>query len=81
MVVPVAHENGRWYYRCLYLAPNGDCSIYATRPAVCFDYPFYGDPEQHCSQKNCSWDCAGGVSLLRKTVIGCKKAASWIPQN
>lgn len=36
--------DGRWriYSPCRHLTPEGRCSIYATRPEVCRDYPVDG---------------------------------------
>lgn len=29
-----------YIYTCRHLRPNGDCGIYAVRPAMCKDYPY-----------------------------------------
>jgi len=40
------------YYTCRKLAKNGDCTIYADRPAMCQRYP----NERYCLYRDCTWE-------------------------
>ena len=42
------------YYTCVHLRADGDCGIYADRPAMCRDYP-YGI---ECNYAECTWSTA-----------------------
>lgn len=47
-------DQDRHYYRCVHVAENGDCGIYADRPDMCRSYPD-GNP---CTYAACTWDAA-----------------------
>jgi len=45
-------KNGN-YYTCKHFnSPTGLCGAYADRPAMCSDYPQYGDPDKKCTYKD-----------------------------
>lgn len=68
MVIPVASSaDGREHvYTCKHLSPEGDCTVYETRPQMCRDFP---------DEKGCHfWKCTSeqsayfGMPLWRRLV-------------
>lgn len=76
-----------YWYTCRNLLPNGNCGIYAVRPAVCRTYPNKGQ----CLYAGCTWqaarsgpgagECVGAREFAereyRRELARMDEAASW----